>query len=539
MKAKVDADHVRYKSSGATVPGPDHTSGADDGADLWWSGILGRTRRKPILACIQVSGSVAAIGVSVLLAHVMRFGLPASEGIGGLVTLPAFAGFQPYLPFGLMAMIVFPLIFHSLGLYSYPGSNILPFGQWITIGKGVVLGTVIMAAASSVFVGTFAEGEGVLSFVFLAYFAALAYFGALLVHSAILIGVLALQTCDVGLRRVALVHGGDLPLSLVEALSAPSSAYRLAGGIECGGASESLEHAPIASLGTLDTLGDLINEHDLDELVLAVDPSLLTAGQRMEIAQTCWRLGVELKMVAPFYPFFHTSAKPEQVGDVSLLRIEKLGLNARWSQVLKRGMDLAVSSLVLTVTSPLLLAAVMAIRLDSKGPAFFVQTRVGLNGRTFRMIKLRSMRSDADDKLHQEYLKKLIREKEAGLADADGTVVYKMVNDPRITRVGKFLRKTSLDELPQLVNVLRGEMSLVGPRPPLPYEVAEYEGWHFRRLNIRPGMTGLWQVSGRSTLTYEQMIRLDIEYIENWSLWLDIKILLKTIPAVLKMAHSY
>jgi exopolysaccharide biosynthesis polyprenyl glycosylphosphotransferase len=203
-------------------------------------------------------------------------------------------------------------------------------------------------------------------------------------------------------------------------------------------------------------------------------------------------------------------------------------------------MDIAASLAALIVSGPIILLAMACIKLDSPGPVFFVQKRVGLNGRTFRMLKLRSMQANADTKIHQEYLQQLIKDGAAASeVDADGKPVYKLVNDPRITRVGKFIRKTSIDELPQLINVLRGEMSLVGPRPPLQYEVDEYEDWHHKRLTIRPGITGLWQVSGRSQLTYEQMIQLDIQYIENWSLWSDIKILFKTIPVVLKIGQSY
>jgi exopolysaccharide biosynthesis polyprenyl glycosylphosphotransferase len=295
----------------------------------------------------------------------------------------------------------------------------------------------------------------------------------------------------------------------------------------------------VECLGCVDTLDEIINDHELDEIILAMDPAILSAEQRADIAQTCWRLGVDLKMVTPFYPFFHTSARPLHIGDVSVLQVEKVGLYARWPQVSKRCMDVAVSLIALILAGPVILLAMLFIKLDSPGPVFFVQKRVGLNGRTFRMLKLRSMRTDADPRIHRQYLRQLIKLGAATEVDAGGKPVYKLVNDPRITRVGKVIRKTSIDELPQFINVLRGEMSMVGPRPPLKYEVDEYEEWHFKRLNIRPGITGLWQVSGRSRLSYEQMIQLDIAYVENWSLWTDIKILFKTIPVLLKLGQSY
>ena len=250
-------------------------------------------------------------------------------------------------------------------------------------------------------------------------------------------------------------------------------------------------------------------------------------------------MGAALKMVTPFQPFFRTSARPEMIGDVSVLHVENVGLYATWPQAAKRALDITISLATLILASPLLLLTVLAIKLDSRGPVFFVQRRVGLNGRTFPMIKFRSMRTDNDASQHKAYLKGLIKGGEAQAVDEQGKPVYKIKSDPRVTRVGRFIRKTSIDELPQLVNALLGHMSLVGPRPPIEYEVAEYEDWHLNRLHIRPGLTGLWQVSGRNRLSFEQMVRLDIDYIENWSLWLDLKILLKTIPVLLKSGEGY
>jgi lipopolysaccharide/colanic/teichoic acid biosynthesis glycosyltransferase len=174
------------------------------------------------------------------------------------------------------------------------------------------------------------------------------------------------------------------------------------------------------------------------------------------------------------------------------------------------------------VGAPLLALISLAIRLDSPGPVLFHQTRVGAGGRPFVMHKFRSMRQGAEAELEQ------VRH-----LDETGGPIFKIHNDPRLTRVGRLLRRPSLDELPQLWNVLRGEMSLIGPRPPLPEEVAQYLEWHKKRLEVRPGMTGLWQVSGRSLLSFDEMVLLDLYYIENWSLWLDFKILLRTAPQVL------
>ncbi len=190
--------------------------------------------------------------------------------------------------------------------------------------------------------------------------------------------------------------------------------------------------------------------------------------------------------------------------------------------LLKRLIDMLGAAVALLLLSPVMLVTAIAIKLDSPGPVLFTQVRAGRNGRKFVMLKFRSMCTDAEKR----------REALEHLNEMDGPV-FKITNDPRITKVGRFIRKTSIDELPQFFNVLFGSMSLVGPRPPLPSEVAKYEGWQRRRLSVRPGITGMWQVSGRNGIDFAKWMELDLEYIDKWSLWLDIKILFRTVPAVL------
>jgi exopolysaccharide biosynthesis polyprenyl glycosylphosphotransferase len=190
--------------------------------------------------------------------------------------------------------------------------------------------------------------------------------------------------------------------------------------------------------------------------------------------------------------------------------------------LIKRAIDTAISLAVLTILFPVLLVVAILIKLTSPGPVFFVQNRVGMNQRQFKLYKFRSMVADAEQRKSE-----LLH-----LNERDGPA-FKIENDPRITRIGRFIRRTSIDELPQLFNVLSGEMSLVGPRPPLPDEVRKYE-WLFRkRLSVKPGITCIWQISGRNHISFDRWMQMDHEYIENWSIWLDLRILLKTIPAVL------
>ena len=197
----------------------------------------------------------------------------------------------------------------------------------------------------------------------------------------------------------------------------------------------------------------------------------------------------------------------------------------------KKCIDIAGSLTGLLLFSPIFLVLAIVIKATSPGPVFFRQDRVGYNGKVFSFLKFRSMKADNDASEHKAYIAKFINEQQNSAVEPG---VFKLTNDPRITPIGRFIRKTSLDELPQLINVLKGDMSLVGPRPPIPYECELYDVWHRRRLfSCKPGITGLWQVVGRSRTTFDEMVRLDLKYIREWSLWLDIKILLMTPKAVL------
>jgi exopolysaccharide biosynthesis polyprenyl glycosylphosphotransferase len=211
------------------------------------------------------------------------------------------------------------------------------------------------------------------------------------------------------------------------------------------------------------------------------------------------------------------------------------------SLVVKRAMDVVGSLLALVLLFPALVAIAIAIKLTSKGPVLFRQERVGQHGRKFVFLKFRSMQCKNDSSIHEAFTRELIAGKNGLSGDSGSTqAVFKIQNDPRVTSIGKFLRRTSLDELPQFINVLNGEMSLVGPRPPIPYEVKCYNIWHRRRLfMVKPGITGLWQVSGRSKIGFDDMVRLDLKYARTWSLWLDLKILAQTPHAVISGAGAY
>ena len=243
--------------------------------------------------------------------------------------------------------------------------------------------------------------------------------------------------------------------------------------------------------------------------------------------------GVQLQVMPRMCEMFVEGTPTHRDCGVPLARLGCCRIRG-WESALKRATDITLTLAGGLVLLPLLAAIALAVKLTSRGPVLYAQTRVGRSGRPFRMFKFRSMKDCNDDSDHRTYIAMLMKQGYAAGWDAAGRPVYKLIDDPRVTAVGRFIRATSLDELPQLINVLRGEMSLVGPRPCLPFEYELYENWHRARLeSTTPGMTGLWQVSGRSLLTFEEMVLLDLFYTANWTFPLDLRILWSTIPEVI------
>jgi exopolysaccharide biosynthesis polyprenyl glycosylphosphotransferase len=238
----------------------------------------------------------------------------------------------------------------------------------------------------------------------------------------------------------------------------------------------------------------------------------------------------------PDHVFSRVLAEDEDKPDLFPLDLDHPQRSRALDFALKRVIDVLGSMVGLTLFSPLMVAAAIAIKMTSPGPAIFRQVRLGREGIRFPVYKFRSMHVNTDDHVHREYVTNLIEGNMESINQGHpGKPLFKMKDDRRITSIGKIIRKLSIDELPQFWNVLRGEMSLVGPRPPLPYEVEKYEPWHLRRiLEVKSGMTGLWQVDGRSKTSFDDMVRFDLKYALNWSLWLDMKILLKTVRAVIR-----
>lgn len=272
-------------------------------------------------------------------------------------------------------------------------------------------------------------------------------------------------------------------------------------------------------LGPIDRIEDLLHQTVIDEVVLCLP---FTEWDRMNaIAHLCEEEGKIVRVPVDMLDRAFAAGRFEELDGTPVYSMIS-GPDRAVALVVKRAFDVVVSGLAIVMGAPLLLGIALSIRLRDGSPVLFRQTRIGLHGRKFEMLKFRTMAIDAEQRLED-----LMQHSEISGA------AFKMTDDPRVTRSGRFLRRTSLDELPQLWNVLAGDMSLVGPRPALPREVDSYDLWHRRRLSMKPGLTGLWQVSARRTTDFDRWAELDLSYIDRWSLWLDIKILARTLPAAL------
>jgi exopolysaccharide biosynthesis polyprenyl glycosylphosphotransferase len=280
-------------------------------------------------------------------------------------------------------------------------------------------------------------------------------------------------------------------------------------------------------LGKFSELKSVIETRQIDRVIIAF--SRASHEQLLESIRACRDAGVAIDVVPRLFEFLDGARALDQVGGLPLISIGAARLTAV-AMTAKRIMDVFVSAIVLLVLSPLLLAVAIAIKIESRGPVFFSQERAGRDTKAFRLIKFRSMYVDAEK-----------RKQEMGkLNESRDGVMFKIQEDPRITRVGKFIRRYSIDELPQLINVLKGEMSLVGPRPLIFPEAAALETkWHMRRLELRPGLTGPWQIYGRSQSPFQEMVRFDYQYVAGWSLARDFELLLGTIPAVISGRGAY
>ena len=335
-----------------------------------------------------------------------------------------------------------------------------------------------------------------------------------------------LRRRGVGIRRILIVGAGEVGRAVIRSIVAhPELGYRVVGFVDDDPARGQSDLGKIKALGNVDNLVALIDEHRID-LVITTLPWMYHR-KILRIVRQCEGQQVQVYIVPDLLQTAIRHVDVEYLGEVPVLGVRESAIT-RGGLLFKRGFDIVASFLALTLVAPLMLLVALLIKLNSPGPAIFAQTRIGKDGKPFICFKFRTMRQGAE------------LEKEALMAKNEGEErLFKIKNDPRTTFVGRWLRRLSLDELPQFFNVLRGEMSIVGPRPQVPQEVELYLEWHHHRLTVLPGITGMWQVSGRSELGFDEMALLDIWYAENWSFLLDLKILFKSVGVVLTGKGAY
>jgi exopolysaccharide biosynthesis polyprenyl glycosylphosphotransferase len=358
----------------------------------------------------------------------------------------------------------------------------------------------------------------------------LAWIAIIVVVSAARLGVAGaldlLYRRGVGLTNLLVVGSGRLgKLTLQQIAASPHLGYRVIGFLHD-------QDGPMRNFGRFRALGTLLDldrvlaRREVAEVIIALPSS--RHHQILRTMRHCERAGVSYRLVPHLYELSLSRIEVEMVQGIPLIGPRR-SLSTALQYRMKRVLDIVGAVVLLAIAAPIWLATAMAVALDSPGPVLLRQCRVGLRGAPFQCLKFRSMRCDAERE--RDDLVLALGDRERGK--------FKLRDDPRRTRIGRLIRRLSVDELPQLLNVLRGEMSLVGPRPPLPVEYAQYEEWEKTRLEVLPGITGLWQVRGRSTLDFNEMVLMDLYYIEHWSIGLDIQILLRTIPAVVAGRGAY
>jgi exopolysaccharide biosynthesis polyprenyl glycosylphosphotransferase len=279
-------------------------------------------------------------------------------------------------------------------------------------------------------------------------------------------------------------------------------------------------------LGRFNDLEDLIKKYHVDELIIAVDSE--NYDKLLNVIDLCKKLGINIRITSELFDVVAEKVATEKYSDIPVIDVSS-HYNNGITLALKRFTDIIISSLALIILSPVILFIIIAIKITSPGKILFKQIRIGKNGKEFKFYKFRSMREKTEGDKEDERVRRMIE----FIKDEDAESGTKIINNNRITWIGRIIRKTSLDELPQLLNVLKGDMSIVGPRPCLPYEYENYDEWQKRRVNVIPGCTGVWQVWGRSSVSFKESVVLDLYYINNMSPWFDLQIMLQTVPAIL------
>jgi len=458
---------------------------------------------------VTVIFDIVLINAAFRIAYWLRYDLQLFRSVDPANNVP----YSAYLPLVVLQTIVLLLAMRREGAYDVRRTRPL-FDE---------LYGVLNATTTAI----------MLVIVFVFFYRSLFYSRIMFVYAGLLIVALVgtarlvrrlimarLRQAGQGIDRLLVIGAGEVGRAVMRNIIAqPELGYQIVGFLDDDPTKSNTDIGPIKALGPVENLSEVIKAYDINQVIITLPWQYHRKTVRLVLEAE--EAGVRARVVPDLFQLSLGGVDVETINGIPLISIKQTALTG-WNLILKRALDLSLSLVIVLLTAPLWALIALAIKLDSPGPVFFTQERAGKYGRPFKVYKFRSMYVGAEAE----------QQKLAAQNEASGPL-FKIRDDPRRTRVGRFIRRTSLDELPQFINVIRGEMSIVGPRPALFSEVAQYQDWQRKRLEIQPGITGLWQVSGRSDLTFDEMVMLDIYYGENWSLGTDIRIMLRTIPQVL------
>ncbi|PYP83014.1 MAG: hypothetical protein DMF61_24515 [Blastocatellia bacterium AA13] len=517
--------------------------------------VLERTARaskrgRAIYWTVLLSSFLLLLDLSVsILSFIIAFGVRHqtalfSRSFGAIIPAAVATDFEPYVILLLIVPLVKVYSARRFGLYRFRGEFSLA-GDFANIFKASTISFMVMVMIAFLFRQGFAFENGKLTTRDFSY--------SRLVFVYDWLFTLFLFSVTRGSLRFAQMlsrHGGRnlIPTIVVgrgemaqvciaEISSKPRLGYKLVGVVTAGSGDDAEPASGARVLGEFRELPGLVKRFGVEEVLIT--DTQINPRQMFEVLMECGRdHHINYRVVPNLFDCLPGKTEVTTIGTLPMIKLYEEPLRGP-QRVLKRGLDVVVALGMLAVTWPLWLVLGILIKLGSKGPVFYRQERVGMDGKMFLMIKFRSMRIESGDGPHREVMTKMLNGENANQGTDQEPIFGKVKNDHRLTSIGSWMRRYSLDELPQVLNVLSGRMSVVGPRPPIPYEVRQYKDWHRARFHVKPGITGLWQVSGRNRLHFEEMVRLDIFYIENWSPLLDLKIMLKTIPVVLRGDNTY
>jgi exopolysaccharide biosynthesis polyprenyl glycosylphosphotransferase len=459
---------------------------------------------------------VVLINLAFGLAYWMRYDLQWFAAVDEAYFVP----YVSFIPISLATTVLLLCIYKLSGVYNMPRG-----ASWFDEVYRLLTGT--------------ATGIILVIFVIVFFFRPLFYSRLVFFYAGVLIVIFLgisrlgkrivrshLRKRGQGVDRLLIVGAGEVGRTVMRNIVAqPSLGYQIVGFVDDDPDKGNTDIGRFKALGNTANIPRLVKEMALDAVIITLP--WMYHRKIVSIIAQCEREQIRVRIVPDIFQMTLSHLDTVDLGGIPMIGVREISISGS-QRVLKRAMDVVLSLVVLVVGFPIFFLIGLAIRLDSPGPAIFAQIRVGKNEKLFACFKFRSMKKDAEEE----------KEQLLDWNEVDGPI-FKIRDDPRITSVGRFLRRTSLDELPQFFNILMGQMSLVGPRPALPSEVQRYQPWHKRRLEVAPGLTGLWQVSGRSELTFDEQVLLDLYYIENWSPVLDLQILLRTLPKVLLGEGAY